>query len=150
MKRATLLGLLAANETFVGLTRPALEAVLDAGALRHWARDAYLIQQGDPASRFALIVRGTAKLVQVTPDGHQVIVRFIVRGQEFGLIAALEGFVYPLSIQAAPSALLRPCANEQRPGTGLSHTLFTPFINWRYFVLCLRLRKDRRSLFPLE
>lgn len=108
MKRETLLALLAANETFVGLPRPALEAILDAGVLRHWARDAYLIQQGDPASRFALIARGTAKLVQVTPDGHQVITRFIVRGQEFGLIAALDGFVYPLSIQAveACSALV--------------------------------------------
>jgi CRP/FNR family transcriptional regulator, nitrogen oxide reductase regulator len=105
MRKELLLELLAASETFVGLSYDALGTILKAGTLRHWARDDYLIQQGNDAAHFALVVRGTAKLIQVTPDGHQVLVRFVGRGQEFGLIAALSGFVYPLSVQA-----VEPCS----------------------------------------
>jgi CRP-like cAMP-binding protein len=105
MRKELLLELLAANEAFVGLSPDALETILRAGTLRHWTRGDYLIQQGNDAAHFALVVRGTAKLIQVTPDGHQVLIRFVGRGQEFGLIAALRDFVYPLSIQA-----VEPCS----------------------------------------
>ena len=37
---------------------------------------------------------------QIGPEGHQVLVRFVNPGEDFGAIAALSGMTYPLSAQA--------------------------------------------------
>ena len=52
------------------------------------------------------MIEGHAKLIQVTPDGHEILVRYIRQGQEFGVIAVLSGFEYPLSIQAVDECQL--------------------------------------------
>lgn len=41
-----------------------------------------------------------AKITQLTPDGHRVLIRYLGPGQEFGLVAVLSGFEYPTSVQA--------------------------------------------------
>ena len=58
------------------------------------------VRQGEPALFFYILVQGYAKITQVTPDGHQVLLRYIGPGQEFGLVAVLSGFDFPTSVQA--------------------------------------------------
>lgn len=58
------------------------------------------VRQGEPALFFYILVQGYAKITQVTADGHQVLLRYIGPGQEFGLVAVLSGFDYPTSVQA--------------------------------------------------
>lgn len=94
------LALLRQNQVFIGLDDSALCNVLNAATLRRFVRDDLIIRQGDPAAAFGVMTRGMAKLAQLSADGHQIVIRYIKAGQEFGLIAALNEFDYPLSIHA--------------------------------------------------
>lgn len=100
MERERLLEILKDNDVFTSLSSRAIGEMLDISATRIYAASDLLIRQGDLATGFNVMVRGRAKLLQITPDGHQVLARYIVPGQEFGLIAALSDFTYPLSIEA--------------------------------------------------
>ncbi|MFZ1772022.1 MAG: Crp/Fnr family transcriptional regulator [Caldilinea sp.] len=90
----------AANPVFAGLSQPALLDVLGAARLRSVPVGGAIVRQGDEAGMFGVIFSGRAKMVQVTQDGRQVLLRYIVSDQEFGLIAALHGFTYPLTLEA--------------------------------------------------
>jgi CRP-like cAMP-binding protein len=85
---------------FQGLSPPELEVVSQAAQLRQVERHSFFFHQGDPATSFYILVEGQVRLTQVTPEGHQVLVRFISPGETVGIIAALENTVYPLSAQA--------------------------------------------------
>lgn len=92
--------LLAQSQPFQGLDAADLEAVLQAARRHQVERDAFFFHQGDPATVFYLLIQGEAKLTQVTPEGHQMLVRFARPGECFGCIAALSDVVYTLSAQA--------------------------------------------------
>ncbi|MEO8084738.1 MAG: Crp/Fnr family transcriptional regulator [Ardenticatenales bacterium] len=103
------------------MTRPASEllekfdlfADRDAGALvaiaaaaltrRVEAGDAFFVQ-GEPTACFYVLSKGRARLTQVTPDGQQVVVRFITPGEGFGIVASLAGGDYPLTAEALEPA----------------------------------------------
>jgi len=105
-KREADLVLLGQNRVFTGLEEAALADVLDAATVRNFARGDCIIRQGDRAAAFGVMVSGRAKLTQLSADGHQIVVRYIKTGQEFGLIAALNEFDYPLSIHAVTACEL--------------------------------------------
>jgi CRP-like cAMP-binding protein len=92
--------LVAQSQPFLGLETADLKVVLQAAQRRHVERDAFFYHQGQPATTFYLLIEGEAKLTQVTPDGHQMLVRFVGPGEEFGIIAALSNAVYTLSAEA--------------------------------------------------
>ena len=94
----TYLTLIAENPIFAGLSPRAWKEVLEAATTRTYAKGELIVRQGDPARNFHLLVDGRAKLLQVTRDGHQVLVRYIVPGQQVGLISVLGDLDYPLSI----------------------------------------------------
>jgi CRP-like cAMP-binding protein len=52
-----------------------------------------------------VLANGKVKLTQVTPDGQQIIMGYIVPGREFGLLAALEDKIYPVSAEAVGPCL---------------------------------------------
>ena len=106
VKPQQLLRTLAHNQVFADLDDRALNHMLDVSTLCTFEQGDLIIRQGDEANGFYVVVDGTAKLLQVTPDGHQVLVRYIIGGQEFGLIAALAGFAYPLTIEAVTACTL--------------------------------------------
>lgn len=97
--------LLAQSQPFRGLHVAELRAVLQAAHRHQVERDAFFFHQGDPAATFYVLTQGEAKLTQVTSDGHQMLVRFVGPGEEFGVIAALSNAVYTLSAQAVEDCL---------------------------------------------
>jgi len=97
--------LLAQSQPFRGLSAAELRHVLQAAQRRHFERDAFIYYQGDPASILYILTQGEAKLTQVTPEGHQMLVRFARPGDCFGCIAALSDVVYTLSAQAVDDCL---------------------------------------------
>ena len=97
--------LLAQCPSFRGLQTTDLQAVLQAAHHRRVQRNAFFFHQGDPASTFYVLARGEAKLTQVTPEGHQMLVRFAGPGECFGGIAALRNADYTLSAQAVEDCL---------------------------------------------
>lgn len=67
---------------------------------RHVARRAFFFHQGDPASGLHVLLQGRVKLVQTTPEGHQVVVRIVGPGDMFAGVALLGDAVYPASAEA--------------------------------------------------
>lgn len=85
---------------FHGLDATALADIAQAAHVQHVAQDAILFHQDDPATTFALLINGHARLSQVTPDGHQIILGFLGSGQVVGILAVIEHAEYPLTLQA--------------------------------------------------
>lgn len=95
-----LLDSLAANPVFAGLKRSELAGLLAMAQVCTVPAEAALVRQGDEADRFGVIATGRARMVQVTLDGRQVALRYLVAGDEFGLLAVLPGHAYPVTIAA--------------------------------------------------
>ncbi len=78
-----------------------------AGAERREARRGQPIaRQGEPAASFYLVETGLLKLLQLTADGRQLIVRFVGPCEPFGGVVALEGTSYPVTALAVEPTLL--------------------------------------------
>ncbi|NTU82587.1 MAG: Crp/Fnr family transcriptional regulator [Chloroflexales bacterium] len=60
----------------------------------------FFFHQGDLASHFYVLASGHARLSQITPEGRQVILGLAGPHHEIGIIAAIEGAIYPLDLQA--------------------------------------------------
>jgi CRP-like cAMP-binding protein len=99
-----MISLLAQTQIFKELDRSALQAVYQHAHQRQVDSGHFFIQQGEPALATYVLIRGHAKIVQVTPDGHQVLLRYIGPAQEFGLVAVLTDFEYPSSVQAVEAS----------------------------------------------
>lgn len=86
---------------FHGLPTEALNE--SAGMARlHRVRDgAFFFHQGDPATVLYVLVEGRVKFTQLTPEGHQVLLRAIGPGELFGAVAALGDAVHPATGQAS-------------------------------------------------
>lgn len=96
--------LLTGSRIFAGLEGAALSAVQRSAHVRRADEGQPFVSQGEPALAFYLLSKGYAKISQVTPDGHQTLIRYIGPGEEFGLVAVLSGFDYPASVEAATAS----------------------------------------------
>jgi CRP-like cAMP-binding protein len=92
------------TDIFRGLSGEELKQITSTGRRVEIKRHAYLFHQGEPADIFYVLLEGTARLSQLTPDGKQVIIHFFGSGDAIGLIVVLAGTTYPLSAKA-----ITPC-----------------------------------------
>ncbi len=90
---------------FKGLSREALDDVLDAGRRHRIAKGDVLFRQADPPEAFYVLVYGRVKVTQDTPDGQQVVVRFIGPGEMMGCVAVCGGNGYPGTATAVEDSL---------------------------------------------
>ncbi len=88
------------SQVFQGVNEKTLHRAVQHCHVKRFEPDTVIIRQGDPAVAFHILTRGYVKLVQVTPDGHEIVSRFVGPGQEYGVIAVLSGYTYPVSAQA--------------------------------------------------
>ncbi len=96
--------LLAQFDLFAGLDPGALAAIAAASTQREVPEREAFFLQGSEAVSFYVLATGRVRLSQVTPDGQQVVVRFITPGEGFGIVAALEGGTYPLTAEAVEAS----------------------------------------------
>lgn len=94
------LDLLANAPLFRGLQSDEIQAVVEIAHQRQVRRKAYFFHQGEMATTFYVIVNGRVRLSQLTPEGHQVIIRFMGPGDGIGIIVALSNTTYPVSAEA--------------------------------------------------
>ncbi|HVG72245.1 MAG TPA: Crp/Fnr family transcriptional regulator [Vicinamibacterales bacterium] len=89
---------------FTALDGAALDEVKAAAQMRRVGAGATFFREGDPASSFFVLDSGSVKLTQLTPEGHQVVLRLVGPGDAFGGVAAFGGGTYPITAEAVTDA----------------------------------------------
>jgi CRP/FNR family transcriptional regulator, nitrogen oxide reductase regulator len=85
---------------FKGMKPGEINEVIKNGRLRKIDKGSFYFYEGDPADDIYVLTDGRIKLTQVTPDGQQVILRYISPFEEFAVIAVLSEITYPVSAEA--------------------------------------------------
>jgi CRP/FNR family transcriptional regulator, nitrogen oxide reductase regulator len=95
------------SRIFDGLTDAEREQWLTRGESLTLKRGHVLARQGDPAKLFCLVETGSLKLLQLTAEGAEVIVRFVSPGDPFGGVVALGDAPYPVSAVVVQPTVVR-------------------------------------------
>jgi CRP-like cAMP-binding protein len=90
---------------FAALDAAALDEIRTAAELKRVAAGDTFFREGDPASSFFVLDSGSVKLTQLTPEGHQVVLRLVGPGDAFGGVAAFGGGTYPITAEAVTDAV---------------------------------------------
>jgi hypothetical protein len=88
------------SRLFHGMPKQDAQAILAAATHRALRKGQVLPRQGEPASTFFLMERGYLKLTQLTPEGAEVIVRFVGPWDPVAGVAALGETPYPVTAVA--------------------------------------------------
>jgi CRP/FNR family transcriptional regulator, nitrogen oxide reductase regulator len=105
MDLSELVRLLSNSFLFRNLNTQHLSPILDAARTRTVNQDEFFFHQDDAATTLYLLVVGQARLLQVTPEGNQVLLRFVAPGEIFGGVAFLGEATYPVSAQAVSDCM---------------------------------------------
>jgi CRP/FNR family transcriptional regulator, nitrogen oxide reductase regulator len=89
-----------ASPLFAGITERDRAAIL-AAARPHMLRPREMLaREGEPATTFHLVQVGHLKLTKVSPDGREIVVRFLGPGAPFAAVVAMGEPTYPVSATA--------------------------------------------------
>lgn len=93
--------LIAGLPPFEGLARADLEVLLSKARSQHFAKGDHIFRQGEEAGCFYVLLDGHIRVVKITPEGEQVIARYISSGELFGIAMAIGRTTYPANAIAA-------------------------------------------------
>jgi CRP-like cAMP-binding protein len=92
---------------FKGLRGEVLVRIVDRSYPSQKKPGEFFFNEGEPAEEFFVLTGGRVKLTQVTPEGHQVVLRLAGPGDAFGGAGAFGEPTYPLTAEALePSSAL--------------------------------------------
>lgn len=86
---------------FAGLTPAGQDDILAEARSARYQKDATIFSQEEEAHSFFLLLNGHIRVVRTTPDGEQVIARYIAEGELFGIAPAIGRTTYPANAVAA-------------------------------------------------
>jgi len=91
---------------FAGLAAAELDDILrDARAVHH-GRDGVVFREGDDAASFFVLLNGHVRATKATPDGQQVVVRYVSPGEVFGVAMAIGLARYPATATAVDDSVV--------------------------------------------
>lgn len=93
-------------DLFRSLSDDDLDAVLRDATSTLLKENEAVFRQGDAADRFFVLLQGRLKVSQTTPDGEQVIVRYVNPGDVFGIARAVGRSHFPASTVAVQESLI--------------------------------------------
>jgi CRP/FNR family transcriptional regulator, nitrogen oxide reductase regulator len=99
-------------ELFQGIVPDNLARIAQAARRRQISAETFLFHQGDPAEMIYVPVQGRLKLTQITPEGHEVILRYVGVGEMTGATAAFGETAYPASAEAMEETSVLGWDNE--------------------------------------
>lgn len=104
--------LVAALPMFAGMEDSDLDAILKEAQSVRYPKGSSVFQQDDEAHSFFLLLHGHLRVMKVTPDGQQVVVRFVTAGEMFGIAMAMGRKTFPATAIAVVDsvALVWPAA----------------------------------------
>ncbi len=65
-----------------------------------------VFQQGQVAENFYILLHGHLKVVQTTPEGEQITVRYVMPGEVFGIARAMRRPTYPAACIAVEESIV--------------------------------------------
>lgn len=92
-------------DLFKSLPDADLDSILETATVCRLLTGGAAFRQGEVADRFFVLLHGHLKVVQVTPDGEQVVVRYVNPGDVFGIARAMRRPNYPASTLAVQESL---------------------------------------------
>lgn len=93
--------LISALAPFAGLDGQDLDTILGLARSSHVPKNSQVFSQGEQATSFFLLLSGHIRVVRTSPEGHQVIARYINEGELFGIAVAMAMTDYPATAVAA-------------------------------------------------
>lgn len=96
--------LIASARLFHGLDQAALHTIGALAFPRKASAGQTLFFQDDPADSLWILLQGRVRLVQLTPDGQQVVLRFVTPGELLGGIALFGEKRYPATAHVVEAA----------------------------------------------
>lgn len=100
---------------FAGLSGDDLDVVLSRARSSRYAKDSEVFGQEQEAASFFLLLSGHIRVVRTSPEGHQVIARYITEGELFGIAMAMGRTTYPASAVAAVDCVVLAWPNSAWP-----------------------------------
>ncbi len=97
---------LAGLKPFAGWAAADLDALLAPAHARRFDKGASVFEQGAAADSFFLLLDGHVQASKLTPDGRQIIVRYIDPGELFGIAAQIRETTYPATAKAVVESLV--------------------------------------------
>jgi CRP-like cAMP-binding protein len=107
--------LVSGTPAFAGLSGEDVDAVLAQARSSRFPRDTEVFAQDGEAGQFFLLLSGHIRVVRTTPDGEQVIARYINEGELFGIAVAMGRTTYPASAVAAVDCVVLTWPNSAWP-----------------------------------
>ncbi|UYO94061.1 Crp/Fnr family transcriptional regulator [Pollutimonas sp. M17] len=92
-------------DLFRALPDDALDAALQHAQVCRLAEGEAAFHQGEEATRFFVLLHGHLKVVQITPEGEQIVVRYVNPGDVFGIARAMRRSHYPASTIAVQESI---------------------------------------------
>jgi CRP-like cAMP-binding protein len=97
--------LVAPLPVFAGLSNDELDALLkEARTVRH-PKKSHVFEQGEEAHSFFILLHGHVQAMKATPDGQQVIVRYVSPGEVYGVAQAIGMQHYPATATAVVDSI---------------------------------------------
>jgi len=97
---------------FAGLDGRDLDGILWRARSSRFAKDSEVFGQDEEAGSFFLLLSGHIRVVRTSPEGHQVIARYITEGELFGIAIAMGRTTYPASAVAAVDCVVLAWPNS--------------------------------------
>jgi CRP/FNR family transcriptional regulator, nitrogen oxide reductase regulator len=101
---------------FAGLSGEDVDSVLATARSSRFPKDSEVFSQDEEAGQFFLLLSGHIRVVRTTPEGDQVIARYINEGELFGIAIAMGQVTYPATAVAAVDCVVLCWPNAAWPG----------------------------------
>lgn len=90
---------------FAGMAPEQLDDLLREAQAVRYPKGTSVFQQDEEAHSFYILLHGNLRVVKVTPDGQQVVVRFVAAGELFGVAMAIGRKTYPATATAVVDSI---------------------------------------------
>lgn len=107
--------LISGLQAFAGLDGKELDAILARARSSRFPKDTEIFAQEQEANSFFLLLSGHIRVVRTSPEGHQVIARYINEGELFGIAMAMGRSTYPATAVAAVDCVVLTWPNSAWP-----------------------------------
>jgi len=91
---------------FAGLSADELREILREARSLRVPRNGAVFEQGEDAHSFFLLLHGHVRASKTTPTGDQIVVRYVVAGETFGVALAIGLTQYPATATAVDDSIV--------------------------------------------